>query len=148
MLNQDYKDMLSILLESKVRFILVGAYAMAAHGFPRATGDMDIFIRSDQENAHRLYEALSVFGAPMSSIDPGDFEKRGTIFQIGIAPRRIDIINDIDSVEFDEADEDKIIIEIDGLKIPVISKQKLIINKESTGRVRDRLDAEKMRKSN
>jgi hypothetical protein len=125
-------------------FLLVDAYAMAAHGFPRATADMDIFVKADKENAHKVYNALVTFGAAVHDVKPMDFEKKGTIFQIGVAPRRIDIINDIDGVEFDEADEDKVIIELEGLSVPVISRQKLIINKRSTGRDQDRIDAEKL----
>ena len=83
----------------------------------------------------------------MGNINTNDFEKSGVIFQIGIAPRRIDIINEIDSVSFDSAFEDKIIVEIDGLKIPIISKEKMIKNKESTGRDQDILDAKMLKNS-
>lgn len=141
MLNQDYKEMLSILLENQVDFLLVGAYAMAAHGFPRATADLDIFIRPDLENAKKVYKALADFGAPMDSVTIDDFKKPGTIFQIGVIPRRIDIINEIDGVSFEEADSDKVIVDIEGLKVPIISKPKLIINKKASGREKDRLDA-------
>jgi len=141
MLNQDYKEMLSILLENKVDFLLVGAYAMAAHGFPRATADLDIFIRPDVENSKKVYNALVDFGAPMDSVTIQDFEKPGTIFQIGVIPRRIDVINEIDGVSYEEADKDKVIVNIEGLKVPIISKSKLIINKRAAGREKDRLDA-------
>ncbi|MCH8010834.1 MAG: nucleotidyltransferase [Candidatus Marinimicrobia bacterium] len=147
MLNQDYKEMLSILLEEKVEFLLVGAYALAAHGFPRATGDIDIFIRPSFINSQKVHKSLLKFGTPMGNINTNDFEKSGVIFQIGIAPRRIDIINDIDGVSFDSAFEDKIIVEIDGLKIPIISKEKMIKNKESTGRDQDTLDAKMLKNS-
>ena len=146
MLNQDYKEMLSILLKNEVAFLLVGAYAMAVHGFPRATADMDVFVRADSQNAQRLYKALAEFGAPQDHINVKDLEKPGLIFQVGVAPRRIDIINKIDGVTFDEAEKDKTIIDIDGLKVPIISKEKLIINKRTTGREKDRIDAEKLEK--
>ena len=148
MLNQDYKDILSTLLKNDVDFLLVGAYAMAAHGFPRATADIDIFVRSGSANANKLYKAIVEFGAPANDINVSDFEKPGLIFQIGVAPRRIDIINMIDGVSFGEADKDKVIIEIEGLKVPTISKEKLITNKRSTGRDKDRLDAEKLSNTN
>ena len=147
MLNQDYKEMLSILLENDVKFLLVGAYAMAVYGFLRATADIDIFVSSDSENVKKLYKSLEKFGAPTKNISPNDFEKPGTIFQIGVAPRRIDIINEIDGVTFDEAYEDKIVVELDRLMISVISKEKLIRNKLATGRPQDKLDAKKMNKS-
>jgi len=142
MLNQDYKEMLSLLLKNEVAFLLVGAYAMAAHGFPRATADMDIFVRADSQNAQKLYKAFAEFGAPKDHISVDDLEKPGLMFQFGVAPRRIDVINKIDGVTFDEAEKDKIIVDFDGLNVPIISKQKLIINKRSTGREKDRVDAE------
>jgi hypothetical protein len=139
--------MLSILQENDIKYLVVGAYAMAVHGFPRATGDMDIFIRPDSENAKRVYRAMMLFGAPMESVSSEDFEKKGTVFQIGLAPRRIDIINDIDGLSFDEAREDCITVELEGLKIPVISKRNLIKNKLASGRDKDKLDAENLSES-
>jgi hypothetical protein len=136
--------MLSILLKNKVDFLLVGAYAMAVHGFPRSTADLDIFIRPDIKNAKKLHLALGEFGAPMESITIEDFTKSGTIFQIGVAPRRIDVINDIDGVSFEEAYKDKDIVDIENLKVPTISKNKLIINKRATGREKDKLDAKRL----
>ena len=147
MLNQDYKEMLLTLLEEDVKFILVGAYALAALGFPRATGDMDIFIQPDQDNAAKVYKALRKFGAPLQNITVEDFSIPGTIFQIGIIPRRIDIINSIDGVTFDDAYKDKTIVKIENLSIPVLSKEKMIKNKKSTGRAKDKVDAETLENS-
>ena len=144
MLNQDYKEMLSLLLKEKVEYVLVGAYALAVHGFPRATGDIDIFVRPCKENAKKLMHVIARFGAPLKEITEDDFKKPGIIFQIGVSPRRIDIINYIDGVSFDSANEDKIIVEIDGLQIPIISKSKLIINKKSTGREKDSIDVKNL----
>jgi hypothetical protein len=146
MLNPDYKDMLSFLLERRVDFLIVGAYAMAAHGYPRATGDIDIFVKPSRENAAKVYQAIGDFGAPLDGVSPVDFKTPGTIFQIGVAPRRIDIITEIDGVTFEEADADKKIIDIEGLNLPFVSKKKLIINKLSTGRKKDQLDAENMKR--
>ena len=142
MLNQDYKEMLLTLLEEDVKFLLVGAYALAALGFPRATGDMDIFIQPDKNNAERVYNALIKFGAPLQNITVKDFSTSGTIFQIGIIPRRIDIINFIDGVTFEDAYRNKLIIEIESMSIPVLSKEHMIKNKNSTGRAKDKVDAE------
>lgn len=147
MLNPDYKEMLSIFLEEEVEFFLVGAYALAVHGFPRATGDMDLFVLPSKENARKTYNALVKFGAPMKDVSIKDFEAPDTILQIGVSPRRIDIITSIDGVTFAQAKEDSITVEIGGLKIPVLSKEKLIINKSSTGREKDRLDAENLKNS-
>lgn len=142
MLNRDYKEMLQFLLEEKVDFILVGAYALAAHGYPRATGDIDIWIKAGKDNSSKVYKALKRFGAPLQQIKADDFAVEGIIFQIGVAPRRIDIITQVTGVSFEEADKDKIIVEIEDLKLPVISLDNLIKNKNATGREKDRLDAQ------
>jgi hypothetical protein len=151
MLNKDYKEMLQNLLDEKADFIVVGAYALAAHGYPRATGDLDIWIKPDEENSKKVYKALATFGAPISQIREDEFSQLGIIFQIGVIPRRIDIITTIDGVKYEEADADKILVEIEDLKIPVLSIDKLIKNKISTGREKDLLDVKllkKRRKSN
>jgi hypothetical protein len=141
MLNKDYKEMLQLLLEEQVDFILVGAYALGAHGYPRATGDIDIWVKADEANSKKIYQALAGFGAPLDQLNENDFAEEGIIFQIGVAPRRIDIITQIDGVTYDEADEDKIVVEVEELKLPVLSLDKLIKNKMSTGREKDELDA-------
>jgi hypothetical protein len=146
MLNEDYKEMLESLLGEKVRFILVGAYALAAHGYPRATGDMDIWVKPNDENSKKIYKALAKFGAPISEIREDEFSQPGLIFQIGVVPRRIDIITKISGVEFDEADADKIVVNIENLKIPVLSIELLIKNKMATGREKDLLDAKLLKK--
>lgn len=144
MLNRDYKEMLLLLLDNRVEFLLVGAYALATHGFPRATADIDIFVKPDPENASKLYKTLEKFGAPLENVSPDDFAESGIILQIGVAPRRIDILTKIDGMTFDEASEGKEIIEIEDLMIPVISRQNLIINKLATGREQDKIDAENL----
>ena len=146
MLNKDYKEMLQLLLEEQVDFILVGAYALAAHGYPRATGDIDIWVRADEINSINIYRALERFGAPVDQITVNDFANEGIVFQIGVTPRRIDIITHLDGVSFGEADEDKVIVEVEGLKLPILSFDKLIKNKLSTGRERDELDVKLLQK--
>jgi hypothetical protein len=137
--------MLQILLDNKVRFLVVGAYAMGAYGYPRATGDFDIWIEASSENSEKIYQSLSQFGAPLSDITKSTFCEEGIIFQIGVAPRRIDIITKIDGVDFKKANSDKQEIEVEDIKIPFISKEDLIKNKESTGREKDKLDAKYLR---
>jgi hypothetical protein len=133
-------------LEEQVDFILVGAYALGAHGYPRATGDIDIWVKADEINSINIYKALERFGAPVDQITVNDFASEGIVFRIGVTPRRIDIITRIDGVSFDEADEDKIIVEVENLKLPILSFDKLIQNKLSTGRERDELDVKLLRK--
>ncbi len=144
MLNSDYKDMLQVLLDNGVRFLLVGAYAMGAHHFPRATGDIDIWVEPSPENSARVYRSMVAFGAPLHEIDESTFAAPGIVFQIGVAPRRIDIITTISGVSFLEAYEHAQIVEIEGMPIPILSLDDLIRNKRATGRDKDRLDADRL----
>ena len=142
MLNPDFRDMLSALSAAEVDYLVVGAYALAAHGFPRATGDIDLWVRPTKENAARVWEALAAFGAPTSRITVEDFSTPDIVYQIGIAPRRIDILTSISGVEFDQAWEDRISIKLDGLTVPVIGREHLVANKRAAGRPKDLVDAE------
>ena len=98
--NQDFRDMLVALNDASVHYLVVGAYAVAAHGFPRATGDLDIWVRADPESAPKLLRALHVFGAPMHEITEADFASPSVVFQIGIPPGRIDILTVVSGLEF------------------------------------------------
>ena len=144
MLNQDYKEMLQCLLEEKVRFLLVGAYALAVYGYPRATKDIDFFVRATPENASSLMRALIRFGAPVSDVSESDFSSEGIVFQIGNSPRRIDILTRISGVEFERAYANKEVISVEGLQLPVISLEDLIANKRASGRMQDLADVEKL----
>jgi len=145
MLNKDYKEMLQILSNNKVKFLVVGAYAMGAYGYPRATGDFDIWVEASLENSEKIYQSLSDFGVPLSELTKTTFREERVVFQIGVAPRRIDIITKIDGIDFKKAYSDKQEIEIEDIKIPLLSKEDLIRNKESTGREKDKLDAKYLR---
>ena len=142
MLNKDYKEMLQLLLEEQVDFMIVGAYALGTHGYPRATGDIDIWVKPSKPNSRKVYKALARFGAPLDQIQIDDFSAEGIVFQIGVAPRRIDILTHATGLTYEKADEDKITVEIEGLKIPVISLEKFIKNKMAMGRDKDKLDVE------
>ena len=145
MLNNDYKEMLQILSANDVKFLLVGAYAMGAYGHPRATGDIDIWVWATAENSEKIYNSLKQFGAPLAQINQDSFTEKGIVFQIGVAPRRIDILSRIDGVDFEDAYEKRQITDIDGIAVPLISKQDLIKNKLATGRKKDALDAEQLK---
>ena len=142
MLNEDYKELLRIFSENKVKYLVVGAYAMAAAGYPRATGDLDLWVEADANNSRNVYTALALFGAPTSGIMETTFAQEGLVFQIGVAPRRIDILTKIDGIAFTEAFGNKEVIEIEGLSIPFLSVNDLIKNKLATGRSKDQLGAE------
>jgi len=139
-MNPDFSDMLSALCGEGVEFLLIGAYAVAAHGLPRATGDMDIWIRRSDENAERTWRALIRFGAPISQLSKEDLKSDDLVYQIGIAPRRIDILTSIEGVEFDEAWPDRKLSKVGGHVIPVIGRTQLIKNKKAVGRPKDLAD--------
>jgi hypothetical protein len=141
LLNPDFRDMLSALSAEGVDYLLVGAYAMAAHGRPRATGDIDILVRPSPEDAKRVLRALKRFGAPLMDLTEADLATPGNVFQIGLPPRRIDIMNEIDGVGFDEAWQARVTREVDGVTVPVISREHLLRNKRIAGRPKDRADA-------
>jgi hypothetical protein len=142
MLNEDYRDMLHALSDEKVRFLLVGAYALAAHGYPRATMDIDIWVMPSPENADAVFRALSRFGAPLHNLTKEDLQKDGTVFQIGVSPRRIDIITAASGLDFDQAYKRSRPVNIEGIEVNIPSIDDLIRNKRATGRTKDLADAE------
>jgi len=142
MLNKDYEEMLQFLADEKVKFLLVGAYALAAHGYPRATMDIDIWVMPSTENAEAVLRALDRFGAPLHGLTTADLQKDDTIFQIGVAPRRIDIITGASGLQFNETFANSSVIDIDGLDVRVPSLDDLIRNKKASGRTKDLADVE------
>jgi hypothetical protein len=142
MLNEDYKDLLRAFSDEKVEYLLVGAYALAAHGYPRATMDIDIWVKPNEENAARVLRALERFGAPLDNLSPQDLEKDDTIFQIGVAPRRIDIITGVSGLSFDATFSSAIEVDVDDIVLRIPSTADLIRNKRASGRTRDLADAE------
>lgn len=141
LLNPDYRDILFIFAEEEVEYLLVGAYALAAHGHPRATGDIDLWVHPENDNAGRVMKALARFGAPLSQVDEHDFSDPDVVFQIGIAPRRIDLLTSISGVlDFERAWIDRVVIEIEGIPVPVLSRRHMIVNKRATGRPQDLAD--------
>jgi len=144
LLNPDYRDMLSAFSDEQVEYLLVGAYALAVHGLPRATGDLDLWICPSPENADRAWRALARFGAPLDDLKQEDLHTTGMVFQIGVTPCRIDILTAIDGVAFDEAWPNRIEVEIEDLKIPAIGRQELIKNKRITARPQDLADVARL----
>ncbi len=142
MLNEDYKEMLHALSDEKVKFLLVGAYALAAHGYPRATMDIDLWVMPSPENADAVLRALRRFGASLHNLTKEDLQKDGIIFQIGVAPRRIDIITTASGLQFEPAYRNSLPINIAGIEVRIPSIDDLITNKRATGRTKDLADAE------
>jgi len=145
-LNKDFRDLLDEFLTAKVEFLLVGAFALALHGYPRATGDMDILVRPSSENARKLWKALRSFGAPLESagITQDDFMTPDMVYQIGLPPRRIDILTEVTGLTFAEAWESRKEASIDGRSIPFLGRSALIKNKRATGRIQDLADVERL----
>ena len=140
-LPRDFRDFVRLLQAHGVEFVLVGAYAVGAHGRVRATGDIDFLYRASAGNVQRLCDAMRAFGAPAHLIDPEFLQSGGSVTQIGNAPRRIDLLESISGVTFDAVWSRAIQSGIDGETMPVISFEDLLVNKRSTGRKKDIQDA-------
>ena len=142
-MNPDFVEMLYELSAAGAEFLVVGAHALAAHGYPRATGKLDIWVRADATNAPRVLEALKRFGAPLFDLTLEDLSKPGTVFQIGTAPARIDILTGVSGISFEEAWPRRTTVNVGPLKVDVIGREDLIRNKRATGRPQDLLDADR-----
>ena len=140
MLNDDYKEMLQCLAAEGVEFLLVGAYALAAHGYLRATMDIDLWVKPSPSNADAVLKALRKFGAPVRGLSKADLQRDDTIYQIGVAPRRIDLITGASGLDFDEVYARAQQTEIEGVSIRIPTVGDLIANKRASGRPKDLLD--------
>jgi predicted nucleotidyltransferase len=136
--------MLSALSDAGVEFLIVGAHALAAHGAPRATRDLDIWVNPTPENAARVMKALRAFGAALMDLTEEDLTTPGTVFQIGVDPFRVDILTAISGVAFDEAWKNRLSLDIEGVRMPVLGRQDFIANKRATGRTKDLADIEEL----
>jgi hypothetical protein len=139
-LNRDYNDILSALSAEGAEFLIVGAYALGAHGIPRATGDIDIWVRPTPENAMRVMRALKRFGAALLDLTEDDLATADTVFQMGVAPSRIDVMTGISGVTFEQAWPSRLTVAIEGLTVPVIGRDELLRNKAASGRPKDLAD--------
>ena len=139
-MNTDFKDLLLAFNAHDVEYLIVGAHALAAHGHVRATKDLDLWVRPDKSNAQRILTALSEFGAPLGDLTVDDLSRKETIFQIGLPPVRIDVITNIDGVEFADAWPDRFETLFGGVPAFVISRHHLITNKKSSARPQDLVD--------
>lgn len=143
-MNRDFVEMLLELSAAGAEFLVVGAHALAAHGVPRATGDIDIWVRPTDANADRVLQALAAFGAPLFDLSKADLTKTDTVFQMGVPPGRIDIMTGISGVAFDDAWERRVNLLLPGMPVPiaVISKMDFVTNKQAAGRTKDLLDVQ------
>lgn len=141
-LPEDFRDLLIELSDAGADFVVLGGHAVAFHGHPRATKDLDVLVRGNQVNAQRVYRALTAFGAPLDAFEvtEADFAEYDGVLQIGLPPRRIDILNRAAGITFDEAVADGVTFELDGRRVPVIGLQALLRNKRAAGREQDLAD--------
>ena len=143
-MNRDFAEMLKALGAESVEFLVVGAYAVAGHGIPRATGDIDLWVRPSTDNAARVWRALERFGAPRSRVSPESFTQPDVVYQIGLPPNRIDFLTTIDGVEFDDAWAEKVPCVVGGIAFNMISLRHLVANKIATGRPQDLADVARL----
>ncbi len=145
---KDFKELLSLFNEHKVKYLVVGGYAVSFHAQPRATKDLDILIKADAENAAAVYTALAKFGAPLEGLKPEDFIEKGMFYRMGHPPLMIDILPEISGVDFDAAWEKRVAVKIDkGLKVFFIDTDSLIDSKLAAGRPEDLADVAALRRA-
>lgn len=143
-MNDDFIDLLRALLETDARFLVVGAHALAVHGVPRATGDLDVWIDATPDNAELVWKALVGFGAPVDglAVTVADLHAPDVVVQIGLRPRRIDLLTSVTGVTFEEAWAERTHHEVAGLPVPFMGRRTLVANKRATARLKDLADLE------
>ena len=140
-LPDDFKDFLNILNEKQVRYLIVGGWALGVHGYIRATGDMDIWISTEDDNLDHLLSSLAEFNVP-EGISKDFFKVKGNAFRMGTPPMRIELITEATGIDFGSSYKNKIEIEADGITVPFLAYQDLVKNKRSSGRLKDLADLE------
>lgn len=141
-LPADWRAFIKSLNSNGVEYVIVGAVALAHHGFPRYTGDLDILIRNSPENAKRLESALAAFGLAALGLQAADFSESYRVIQLGVPPNRIDLLTSITGVPFDEAWASRVHADVEGIPVNFIGREALIRNKRLTGRAQDKADLE------
>jgi predicted nucleotidyltransferase len=141
-IERDFKELLELLNSHEVEYIIVGGFALAFHGAPRFTGDLDIFLKADPENAKRVVAALSDFGFGSVGLSEGDFTVPNQVIQLGVPPVRVDLITSISGVQWDHAWSDSVAADLNGISVRFISKKHFIANKKASGRKKDLADLE------
>ena len=145
--SPDFRELLSLLEKHKVRYLVVGGYAIMKYTEPRFTKDLDLWISTDEENSKAVYVALKEFGAPLKGLAPADFTQEGYFYQMGNPPFRLDVMMSIPGVTFESAWENREKVQLEGLVILFISRADLIKSKEASDRPQDLIDAKELRKA-
>ena len=144
MLSPDFKEFIELLNAHNVQYLIVGGYALAFHGHPRYTKDIDVWIATNTENAERMLKVLTDFGFSSLALSLQDFLEEDNIIQLGFPPNRIDILTSVDGIEFENSTPQSSVIEVDGVNIHLIGIHNLIENKTASGRLQDLADVEKL----
>lgn len=145
-LHKDIREFVELCLSRKVDFLLVGGYALAFHGAPRFTEDIDLMVLVSPENADKLFDVIETFGFGNTGITREDFLDAEQVIQLGRAPHRIDLLTGISGITWEEAWASRVPVSLDGLAIHAIGKEELIRNKQATGRPQDLADLARLRK--
>ncbi|MCU0598194.1 MAG: nucleotidyltransferase [Desulfobacterales bacterium] len=145
--SPDFKELLKIFEKHKIRYLIVGGYAVMKYSEPRFTKDLDVFIATDQENAKSVYLALKEFGAPLENLSSDNFAHEGYFYQMGRPPLRVDIMMSIPGIEFDVAWKNREVVELNDIKLFFISRSDLIRAKEASGRPQDKIDIEQLKEA-
>lgn len=145
-LQKDFQEFLSLLIRNEVRFLVVGGYAVGVHGYPRFTGDLDIFVAISNENAARLVTVFREFGFDLPELSKEPFMESRRIVEIGREPTKIQVMTNISGLTFDEAWPSRVTVELGGLRVPFIGYSDLLRNKRASGRAKDAVDAESLEK--
>jgi predicted nucleotidyltransferase len=143
-LQRDLREFIELLSSHAVEYLIVGGHAVAFHGHPRFTGDIDIFVRATESNAQRLNAALAAFGFGDLGFDDATWLAPERIVQLGRPPNRIDLLTSISGVTFDEAWAGRVTAQLDGLEVPLIGLDALLVNKRASGRAKDLADLEEL----
>jgi predicted nucleotidyltransferase len=145
-LAQDFEDFIKLLHKNEVDYLVVGGYALAFHGKPRHTGDLDIWINNSEANAEKLLLAIADFGLSSLGLTKSDFMQEGYVTQIGYPPLRIDLLNSIDGVKFEDAFQNRLSVDVNGFNVNYIGLKEFIQNKTASGRSQDLADLKEIKK--
>ena len=145
--QHDFKELLELFNANRVEYMIVGAYALAFHGVPRNTGDLDIFVRSSGENAGRILRALDAFGFGSLDLAESDFMAPDRVVQLGVPPVRVDLLTSLTGVSWDDASAGRVAGEYQGVRVTFIGREQFVRNKRAAGRARDLADLEALGES-
>ena len=146
MLNRHFQEFIELLDCHGVKFLIVGGYAVGIHGFQRYTGDLDIFIAISEDNAQKIIKVFDEFGFSDLGLSSKDFLDEAIVVEIGREPLKIQILTGIDGVTFDRCFAGKIVVELEGTKVPFIGFKELLMNKSASPRSKDKIDLEELRR--